>query len=550
MLDLKSIYLYFLSIKKITIKSIREIFFATSFYNKYLISENPSRFFFYPNPYLLSPLLNHKDSLLKITKFEANYFWKNHNNKNEVKNLHSFLWLNLIDRRNEKETIKKIIDDWIKKYGNYKSDIWNDNIISKRTIAWISNADIILDRNDDKFQKIFTSSLIKQINFLKKNLNIVFHDSTKISCLSSIILSGLVFKEYYNNYIFGIKEVKKIIDNLFDKDGFPKNRNSENLTLFLKYFIIIKEWIQSAQEVVPDYLDDIIEKNLTCLNSFKNESKNLPLFNGTTERNQESFFLYLDKLNYRYNKKLDLVGQIQIIKTKRNILYFDIGEPPIYKFSRDYQSGPLSFEFFNGNNKIITNCGYGRQISKKTKLISKFTSAQSTLCLDDTSVVKFQRNSLINRNFGSAIGNRFKIFDIVKEENKNNISLSAIHNAYINKYGYLHKREINVFKKDEKIIGIDTLIKEESKDITKDFNFSIRFHIYPGINTVKTVSGKSILLQIDKKKSWVLESENQNLEIEKGLFLGRNKVLNNNCVVIYGNTNNQNISVKWELKKI
>ena len=57
-------------------------------------------------------------------------------------------------------------------------------------------------------------------------------------------------------------------------------------------------------------------------------------------------------------------------------------------------------------------------------------------------------------------------------------------------------------------------------------------------------------MQIDKKKSWVLESENQNLEIEKGLFLGRNKVLNNNCVVIYGNTNNQNISVKWELKKI
>ena len=118
MLDPKGVYLYFLSIKKIATKSIREIFFSTSFYNKLIISQNPSRFFFYPNPHLLSPLLNHKDLLLKISKFEANYFWNNSKSENEKKNLHSFLWLNLIDRKNEKETIEKILSDWINKYGN------------------------------------------------------------------------------------------------------------------------------------------------------------------------------------------------------------------------------------------------------------------------------------------------------------------------------------------------------------------------------------------------------------------------------------------------
>ena len=52
MLDLKSIYLYFLSAKKITTKTIRRFFFSTTFYNKRLLTESPSRFFFYPNPYL------------------------------------------------------------------------------------------------------------------------------------------------------------------------------------------------------------------------------------------------------------------------------------------------------------------------------------------------------------------------------------------------------------------------------------------------------------------------------------------------------------------
>tara|TARA_A100001011_G_scaffold392716_1_gene480887 strand:- start:2253 stop:3902 length:1650 start_codon:yes stop_codon:yes gene_type:complete len=547
MLDLKGIYIYLLSVQKITTKYIREIFFSTPFYNKLLISHIPSRFFFYPNQHLLSPLLNHKDLLIKITKFEANYFWVSSKDENEKKNLHSFLWLNLIDRKNEKESLKKIIDDWIKKYGDYKKNIWNENVLSKRLIAWISNADIILIKNEDRFQKRFFLSIIKQINFIKKNLKIVTHDTTKISCLASIILSGLVFKEYYNNYTFGLKELKKIINSFFDKNGFPINRNAENLVLFLQYFIIIKEWIKSAQELVPDYLDDIIEKNLSCLNSLKNESKILPLFNGTTEKNLEEFWLYLEKLSYISNKKLKFVGQIQIVKNKKNTLYFDTGEAPLFRFSKDYQSGPLSFEYFSENNKIITNCGYGRRISNKIALISKFTSAQSTLCLNETSVVKFQKNSLINKTYGSTISDGFKVFDIGRAENTNDIALTATHNAYLNNFGYLHKREIKIFKKDNRIIGTDLLINK--KNISDNLNFSIRFHIYPGIDVVNTLSGKNILLQIDKKKSWVFSSEDLDLKIEKGIFLGRKKVLNNHCIVIYGNTNDLKKDIKWEIRK-
>ena len=40
-----------------------------------------------------------------------------------------------------------------------------------------------------------------------------------------------------------------------------------------------------------------------------------------------------------------------------------------------------------------------------------------------------------------------------------------------------------------------------------------------------------------QKKSWILISDSHNLEIEKGLFMGKNRVVNNDCAVIYGNTN-------------
>ena len=52
-------------------------------------------------------------------------------------------------------------------------------------------------------------------------------------------------------------------------------------------------------------------------------------------------------------------------------------------FSSKYQSGPLAFEYFN-DKENYTNCGFGINISNKAILLSKLTSAQSTLSIGNT----------------------------------------------------------------------------------------------------------------------------------------------------------------------
>ena len=74
--------------------------------------------------------------------------------------------------------------------------------------------------------------------------------------------------------------------------------------------------------------------------------------------------------------------------------------------------GLLSFEFYLDGKKIITNCGFGCNISKKAELLSRLTSAQSTLTINDTSVTKFERNKTINKIFGNSIKDNFKISNI------------------------------------------------------------------------------------------------------------------------------------------
>ena len=81
--------------------------------------------------------------------------------------------------------------------------------------------------------------------------------------------------------------LKRIINNTFDRYGFPKSRNLRQLTLFLKYFILIREWLKESQNEIPDYLNEIIFYLGQSYNFiWQNTNQNF-LFNGN--QNNENY---------------------------------------------------------------------------------------------------------------------------------------------------------------------------------------------------------------------------------------------------------------------
>ncbi len=546
MFNLKSIYFYFLAIQISLIKFIKKIYFSTNYYNKSLLSKTPQQFYFHPNPFLLSSITNYKKYSFKISEIDPNIFWLKKKKNWEEKELHSFLWLNLIDRKSDGKSLQKIIDIWMLKHSKYKRNIWESSVISKRIISWILNVDIILNNGSFYFKKNFLNSIIAQTNHLKRNIKFEKDYSKRIEILSALLLSGLVFKEYINNFNIGIKELEKLVKNYFDKDGFPLTRNPSDLIFFSKYLILCKECIKDAQQYVPEFLDMIIDKNLKCIKEILTPNNQMPLFNGGTESNLEQFDKLLDDLDYKSKNKKKIIGGINVFNIKNNAIFFDVGEPPEKNFSKSYQSGPLSFEYYLDGKKIITNCGYGSNISSKAQLLSRLTSAQSTLTLNDTSVTKFERNKLINRVFGNSIKNTFKVNSSDFNEDKNWIKFVASHGGYEKRFGCIHKREISIEKLDGKLMGCDEIIKKKDG---KPLNYSLRFHLYPGLTAVKTMGGNSVLIQISKNKSLIFTILNETILLEKSIFLGGNKILDNTCVTVSGNLVNKNKVIHWEIKK-
>jgi len=544
MFGLKSVYFYLIACQITLIKILKKIYFSSKNYNKSLESITPQQVYYNPNPFLLSIITTYKKQSFKISEIDPNFFWLE-DKKKDSREIHNFFWLNLIDRKTDHKKLKKIIYIWMLKNSKYKKEIWDTSTLSRRVISWILNIDIILNNSTFDFKKNFLSCIVAQTNHLKKNIRFEKDYTKKIEILTSIILSGLVFKEYENNFKLGISELESLVKNFFDNDGFPLSRNPDDLFFFTKYLILCKEVISDSQKYVPEFLEDIIEKNIISLNFIKTPNSQLPLFNGSTITNLNQIEKYLE--NNKQKKNLNKhIGGLFKIRHKSHLVFMDIEKPPQKTFSKCYQSGPLSFEYFVDGLKIISNSGFGRNISNKARILSRLTACQSTLTLNDTSVTKFEKNELIIKVFGNAIQNSFKFYDIENKNDNELIGCSATNNGYEKKFGCTHRREIYIDKVKDCLRGTDHIIKKKDGYPVR---YSFRFHINPELTVVKTMGGNGALLQISKNKSLLFTIKNEEIKIEKSIFLGEKKSVDSACITIAGNLVNKNKSFIWEIRR-
>ena len=63
------------------------------------------------------------------------------------------------------------------------------------------------------------------------------------------------------------------------------------------------------------------------------------------------------------------------------------------------------------------------------------------------------------------------------------------------------------------------------------------------------MSGNSVLIRINKNKSLIFTAKEELITLEKSIFLGGNKILDNTCLTISGNLVNKDKTIHWEIRK-
>ena len=520
---------------------IKNIYLNSKIYNKKISKISNKSLEYKPSPSLLDCLIKYEKKKIKIEDLYLNSVWTNKNlSEKDYNNLHSFFWIFSLDLKSSKKITQSIMLNWIDNNINYNKNNWAINILSKRIISWISNSKLTYEDGDDFYKNKFNLIVQKQINHLINEIEkSKWVDDKMIGC-AAIILTGLSLNEKEKYLNFGLSLLKKIIDFSFDNQSFPKSRSIRQLTFYLKYFVLIREWLKESQSEIPEYLDEVIfylgkSYSILCQGKIKTA-----LFNGNHETDNKDFDHYLNKHGYKFKNDSFETGGYIFLKNNKISLIMDVGEPPEKKFSKDYQCGALSFEIISNDKKLICNSGYFQKNKHKLNDISKSSANHSTLIIDNRSSCKINKSKM-------EVENSLKILNKNFVMKKNYWNISASHDGYNKQYGIVHERQIEFFPENNKFVGQDKLIIKKK---LKSSNFEIRFHLEPGAKIMKTQDGKSILIDIENE-GWKFSSQGYTIDIETGLYFGKkNSFTENKNLFISGITQKEDQFIKWEFEKI
>ena len=295
------------------INFIRNFYLNSKFYNKKISKVTDRTLEYKPSVNLLNCIINQENKKIKVEELYLNTIWdkKNSNHKTNKK-LHSFFWLFSLDLKSSKNVTQDIISDWIKKNETYDKEKWEIDILSKRIISWISIAKLTYEESDDNYKNKFNSMIQKQINHLMYEIEKSnWVDDKMIGC-AAVILAGLAYNEKDKYLSFGLNLLKKIINISFDKEGFPKTRNILQLIFYLKYFILIREWLKESQNRIPEYLDEIIFYQGKSYALICRDNNNF-LFNGNHNSELHEFGKYLVSNGYKFSNDSNEGGGYAIL---------------------------------------------------------------------------------------------------------------------------------------------------------------------------------------------------------------------------------------------
>ena len=529
---------FFLSISN----RLRKLYLNSNFYDKKISKIYCKNLIYKPSPHLLSSLIKYQKKKSKIEDYYLENIWKSNLTKKQFKNLNNFYWVFSLDLKSSKQNMQTVISNWIKtnRTFNYKS--WNFDLTAKRIIAWLSGHNLTYEESSQIYKDNFNMMIQKQTNHLINEINrSEILDDKLIGC-ASIILVGLCYQNDKKYLSFGSSLLKKISKLALDNNGFTKSRNTKQLVFYLKYYILIREWFKESQIDIPEHLDETIYylgQGYAFL--WQNIGVDI-LFNGNNISNNKDFDNYLKRLGYKFKNDSLEFGDYLIFKNKKTFLIMDVGSTPNLNYTKDYQSGALSFEIISSGRKLITNCGYHKNRENNLDQISKSSATQNTLVIDDNSSCKFKK---INQSLIIKKGLKVSKNEIVFE--KNYWKINASHDGYLTKYNSIHEREIEFYPEQMTFKGVDKIIKKKTNH---NYKFDIRFHFEPNIKLMKTQDNAAILIELNDE-GWKFTCENFDINIDNGLYFGnKNLYIENQNIFISGISNNQVENIKWELKKI
>ena len=466
--------------------------------------------------------------------------------------LQSFAWLRDLaaaaTRERGARLAETVVQAWLGAYATQVCErAWRADLWGRRMLFWAAYAPYILSSKDMVYRSAVLNTLARGARHLEKGADRAPAGLPRISAWAGVIASALVVQGGPARLGKGEAGLARALAASVHDDGGMVSRSPIEQLAFVELMAQLRAAYIAGRRDMPDSLADALSGAVAALLAVTLGDEALSSWQGGNMLSRRRVVAALEGSGARSRALRQARGWgYQRLQSKSSIVVFDAAPPPHSRALAGGCASTLAFEFSDGTDRLIVNCGGAgldrSALPDELAQALRTTAAHSTLTLGD-------RNSTAIHDDGT-LGKGVSQVELSRDETIGISQIEASHDGYLRRFGLLHQRRITMSSDGRELAGEDKLVPEGRKRRSDAVPFAVRFHLAPAVEVTSTADGQGALLRIRGGSVWQFRCRGGMLGIEDSLWIdGDSRPHGSLQLVITGETPSAGMTISWVLKR-
>ncbi len=466
--------------------------------------------------------------------------------------LQSFAWLRDLaaaaTRERGARLAETLVQAWLGAYaGQVCERAWRADLWGRRMLFWAAYAPYILSSKDMIYRSAVLNTLARGARHLEKGADRAPAGLPRIGAWAGVIASALVVQGGPARLGKGEAGLARALAASVHDDGGLVSRSPVEQLAFVELMAQLRAVYIAGRRDMPDFAADALSGSVAALLAVTLADEALSSWQGGNMLSRRRVTAALEGSGARSRALRQARGWgYQRLHAKSSVVVFDAAPPPQSRALTGGCASTLAFEFSDGTDRLIVNCGGAgldpSALPHELLQALRTTAAHSTLTLGD-------RNSTAIHDDGT-LGKGVSQVELSRDETIGISQVEASHDGYARRFGLLHQRRITMSSDGRELAGEDKLVPEGRKRRSDPVPFAVRFHLAPAVEVTSTADGQGALLRIRGGSVWQFRCRGGMLGIEDSLWIdGESRPHGSLQLVITGETPPDGMTISWVLKR-
>ncbi len=416
----------------------------------------------------------------------------------------------------------------------------------RRVLAWCAHSSLILSSGDLVYRSKVLHTLARGARHLDGSADKAPPGAGRIAAWCGVVAAGLLLPGGEPRRLFGEAGLRRALGMSLFADGGSVSRSPAMLLDSVGLLASLRECYAAVGFVVPEFIEPLMTRMVAAMLGTMHGDAMASSWQGGGPVGDAAIAGVVAASEVR-TRPLRQAGDwgYQRLAAASAVVIFDAAPPPVARVAASGCASTLAFEFSDGAQRIIVNCGgasTAASLPPKVRQALRSTAAHSTLVLADSNSTALHPDGTLGCGVAEV--------ELSRQESDAGSRIEAIHDGYARRHGFIHRRQLMLTSDGRELRGEDSLLPRGPARGTGATAFAIRFHLGRGVDASPTADASGAMLRLSGGPLWQLRCRGASVSVEDSIWIDADgRPLPTRQVVLTGEAFAGGVAVGWALKR-